>query len=228
MDFRLFAAVLLCSAACARAGDSVWVEPSSPTDQDSITFNLFDLDMCCCAVVHGDTVGVVDTVIALSYSVDEAPCQLCRCFAAGAWIAFKTGPLAAGTYAVYKLKSLYCPPGQACILVAPQYARVGEVTVRSTTVSREAVTSRSNGSAARIRHSPGESAFSVEFERDTKASIEVYAADGRRIATLARNRRLARGTHTFSLSGRHSASGAVTVAISTPDNTFARVVTNTN
>jgi hypothetical protein len=109
----------------------VYTIPASPTTKDSITYNFYDSDACCCAEFISPSVSVSDTIVYLSFSVNTTPCQLCKCAAAGKWYAFKGGALKAGKYGIYRAQSLYCPPGTACPMIALLPICIGEVVVRS-------------------------------------------------------------------------------------------------
>jgi hypothetical protein len=109
--------------------DSVYVIPEAPTVEDSLLFNLFSHSICCCAAIHDKTVSVSDTVIYLDYAVDSEPCNYCDCVNLGEWLAFESGPLATGTYGIYKVEQYYCAPGDPCPLEMIMPVRVGEVTI---------------------------------------------------------------------------------------------------
>jgi hypothetical protein len=109
--------------------DTVYVTPVRPTIKDSITFDLFNFNHNCCAVYSNKVISVQDTAIYLSYTIDDPVPSPCMCLVAGSSTQFKSAPLKAGTYGIYKAESPYCAPGTACpaIKIAPQ--RVGNVTV---------------------------------------------------------------------------------------------------
>jgi len=113
--------------------DTVQVLPANPTTRDSLTLNLFLADACCCSAIYSQSVGIIDTIIYLSYQIDNNPCMLCDCVAAGKTFAFKSGPVKAGKYGIYKEESSYCPPGTPCPYMALMPVRVGSVTVRAAT-----------------------------------------------------------------------------------------------
>jgi hypothetical protein len=115
--------------------DTVTVTPKSPTTKDSLHFDLFNASLDCCTQYHNNQVTVTDTVIMLSFQYLNA--GNCRCLIAGSHTTFACGPQKAGKFAIYKVQSIYCPPGQVCPL-APgpiQLVRVGEVVVSSTSVA---------------------------------------------------------------------------------------------
>jgi hypothetical protein len=131
--------VSLAAAQFSAAGDSVYTTPAKPTTKDSITYNFYDSDACCCAQFVNPSVIISDTIVYLSFSVNTTPCQLCKCLAAGAWNAFKGGPLKAGRYSIYREQSFYCPPGTPCPMIAILPIRIGEVVVTNpTSVGQEA------------------------------------------------------------------------------------------
>lgn len=140
----LFLCAICASTAAAQfsaGGDSVYTVPAKPTTKDSITYNFLDSDACCCAQFVNPTVSVVDTMVHLSFSVNTAPCQTCRCLAlpGGARCAFKGGPLKAGTYAIYRVQSFYCPPGTVCPMIVILPVRIGAVVVTGPASAEQAV-----------------------------------------------------------------------------------------
>jgi hypothetical protein len=125
----------IAAAQFTAAGDSVYTTPAKPTTKDSITYNFYDSDACCCAQFVNPTVSVSDTIVYLSFSVNTAPCQLCKCAGTGAWNAFKGGTLKAGKYAIYREQSFYCPPGSLCPAIALLPVRIGQVVVAPDTTT---------------------------------------------------------------------------------------------
>jgi hypothetical protein len=119
------------------AGDSVFTTPTHPTIKDSITYTFLDSDACCCAEFVNPSVFVSDTIVYLSFSVNTAPCQTCKCLVAGTRHSFAGGPLNTGKYGIYREQSFYCPPGTMCPLIAILPIRIGEVTVSSSTAAGE-------------------------------------------------------------------------------------------
>jgi len=109
--------------------DTVQVLPANPTIKDPLTLNLFLADACCCSRFYKQSVSVTGTSIYLSYEIDNSSCALCDCVAAGKTIAFKSNPLKAGTYAIYKAESPYCPPNQPCPMLAIMPVKVGSVKI---------------------------------------------------------------------------------------------------
>jgi hypothetical protein len=121
--------------------DTVFVTPESPTYKDSLGFSLWCDTLSCGGTGHDDTVLIVqDTCIYLSFSYEE--CTGCECFAKGATINFKRGPLAAGVYSIYKVLNPYCPPGMLCPFVKIMPELVGQVTVRGRSLSARYAESR--------------------------------------------------------------------------------------
>jgi hypothetical protein len=132
----LFFCALCASFAAAQfsaIGDSVYTTPARPTPKDSITYNFYDADACCCAVFVDPSVSIVDTMVRLTFSVNTAQCDLCRCILPGARQAFKGGPLKAGKYGIYRAQSFYCPPGSLCPAIVILPVRIGEMVVSSST-----------------------------------------------------------------------------------------------
>jgi hypothetical protein len=116
------------AAQFSAAGDSVYTKPAKPTTKDSITYNFYDSDACCCAQFVNPIILAEDTEVILSFSVNTTPCQTCACIAAGAWYAFKGGPLAAGRYGIYRQQFIYCA-GLVCPQIVLLPVRIGEVVV---------------------------------------------------------------------------------------------------
>jgi hypothetical protein len=109
--------------------DTVQVLPANPTIKDPLTFNLFLADACCCSGFYSQSVSVTGTDIYLSYQINSNPCMLCDCIAAGKTVTFKSNPLKAGTYTIYKAESPYCPPTQPCPMLALMPVKVGSVKI---------------------------------------------------------------------------------------------------
>jgi hypothetical protein len=114
--------------------DTVLFLPEKPTIKDSVTFHLFNAGACCCMAYHDNGVLLTDTIIDLAYSADNSLCQVCRCSKPGSWTEFRTGPLAAGRYGIYKVQSPYCKPGTMCPDYLPAPVRVGNLTVSNSTL----------------------------------------------------------------------------------------------
>jgi hypothetical protein len=190
--------VSLAAAQFSAAGDSVYTTPAKPTTKDSITYNFYDSDACCCAQFVNPLVSVSDTIVYLSFSVNTTPCLTCMCIAAGGkWYALKGGPLKAGKYGIYREQSFYCPPGTACPMIAILPIRIGEVVVTNpASVGQEApgivplsglvVTQERNTiNASYVLNQPGRLRVKVFNARGAKAG-EIY------------NRQTASGTQRFS------------------------------
>jgi hypothetical protein len=125
---------------------------------------------------------VSDTIITLSYQASDSNCELVNC-PAGGQASFSSGPLAAGTYAVYMAESPYCPPGQACIL-SIIYERVGQVTV-SRSVSAESGASRPAFGILDISPNPFNASVGVVFTNPgKKANLSIYTTDGRLVKSF--------------------------------------------
>jgi hypothetical protein len=109
--------------------DSVYATPPKPLTKDSITYNFYDADACCCAQFVNPMVLVQDSMVILFFSVNTNPCMLCDCMGIGKWYAFKGGRLKAGRYGIYRQENIYCPPGQACPAIIALPVKIGEVVV---------------------------------------------------------------------------------------------------
>jgi hypothetical protein len=177
-------------------GDSVYTFPAKPTIKDSITYNFFDEDACCCAQFVNPAVLVQDTMVILSFSVNTAPCQVCLCIAAGKWYAFKGGALKAGRYGIYRQENIYCAPGQACPPIAFLPVRIGEVIVSSTAVSSPMPTApRTEGLALRQEGSTVDMSYSLN--RSAHLRVTVFNARGMLVGRLY-NGLAGAGMHGFS------------------------------
>lgn len=175
--------------------DSVYCVPAKPTTADSITFHLYSENYCCCAVYRGNTVSPFDSLIYLDFSIDNSSCATCKC-AGGSWTEFKSGPLKAGTYAIYKAPSIYCPPGTPCPKIAIMPVRVGSVTI-----SQAANVINGNPPLPFSRLSirtKGRASFQLDYSLPSRSWINVsaYNAHGRIIATPFDNN-AAPGNHRF-------------------------------
>jgi hypothetical protein len=104
-------------------------DPAQPTTADSIRFQLFDSNGCCCAAyIYDSVLSVSDTTIILSFKADYDPCMLCDCALLGRWLPYKTAPLKTGTYGVYRLYDP-CYPGKICPKILIQPVRIGQIIV---------------------------------------------------------------------------------------------------
>jgi hypothetical protein len=220
MSYRRALIVLLCAAATGFAADSVWTAPARPTVDDSITFHLFSLSVCCCAEYHNDKVLVNDTMITLSFAVNSEPCTRCNCFAAGDWHEFKTGPLAAGTYGIYTAQDYYCKPGDPCPMIGMPVimVRVGEVTVYEDAPSYTMLSGRRHGFQPKdisIRFNARRAELTISFQKAMAASLKIYSASGREQTILAPHQHFAAGKHHFNLSDTPGAKGVCIVHVAT-------------
>ena len=118
---------LASSAAAPR--DTVFVTPVKPTTRDSLQFTLRNTGHCCATVFHNRVVSVTDSMILLSYNYDDSLCASIRCLVGGSTTNFSSTALKAGRYGIYKVESMYCPPGRACPMLLTAQVRVGTLTV---------------------------------------------------------------------------------------------------
>lgn len=198
------------SLAKAAAGprDTVYVNPQHPTTSDSLHFTLYNANHCCATIYRGNSVSVSDTIIYLSYTYDDTLCPYVACFAAGSETNFSSKPLAAGRYAIYKVESLYCPPGRACplFLLAPE--RVGSVIV---------------GPAASVRPFPSGAALAtaldiagrgvfVTLATPGRATLRMYDVSGRLLTEL-HNGWMSAGVHRFAIGFLRPAAGMFIVSL---------------
>ncbi|HUI91817.1 MAG TPA: carboxypeptidase-like regulatory domain-containing protein [Chitinivibrionales bacterium] len=188
--------------------DTVYVTPQNPTAADSLHFTLYNANHCCGTIYRGNAVSVADTIIYLSYTYDDSLCPYIACFAAGSTTGFSSEPLAPGRYAIYKVESLYCPPGRMCplFLLAPE--RVGSVTVSSAaSVSRAPATF----AAEKILGISGNSAL-VNLASGGRAVLRVFDVGGKLLAEL-HNGPLTAGLHRFAIGRTATASRMIMVSL---------------
>jgi hypothetical protein len=210
------------------ANDSVWVEPSAPTDKNSLTFHLFYESGCCCAVYYNQSVSVSNKAITLGFQYDNAPCNLCECFAAGSWLTFDRGKLAAGDYAIYESESPYCPPGAPCAFPNPVVNRVGQVTIAGSTGAdekRSALEINSTQSMVPVSIEPvraGGRLF-IEVARATNITLELYTLDGGRIVSPTPSQ-FSQGKHSIDLRTAAPASSAIVVRLRTEGYSISRKI----
>lgn len=128
-------AFLLVIASSSRASDSLSVSPAHPTTADSIRLDIIIPNWNCCTRYYEDSVAslVSDTMIELLYQY-ETPvvCPLMACIVGGYSLPYKSGPLAAGTYAVYEFSSQRCTTSCPPIAFIPE--RIGSFTVTKPTI----------------------------------------------------------------------------------------------
>ena len=153
-------------------GHSVQCTPTTPTTKDSLFFSLYSINYECCTKIYDTSVQVSDTSINLSYAYN--PFSSCMCYLAGERIAFKTGPLKAGKYAIYDVARIYCPPDSVCSQLEIMPLRVGQITVTAGTgigpvmntqrpVQRFTWTWRSGSIALHYRHALVSDVFSAIY-----------------------------------------------------------------
>ena len=167
----------------AQAGgnDTVIVQPVAPTDKDSLTLTLlFRGRHCCITQYYNKTLNVSDTIITLSYQASDSNCELVNC-PAGGQTSFSSGPLAAGTYAVYMAESPYCP-GPICPLMII-YERVGQVTVsRASGVEKAAL---SAADPVTLSPNPFNASVTLAFSNPgQKADLLIFSVDGRQVGSF--------------------------------------------
>jgi hypothetical protein len=176
--------------------DSVSVTPKNPTTKDSITYNFFDADACCCAAFVDPAVIVQDNIVYLLFSVNTAPCMVCLCAGAGKWNAFKGGRLKTGRYDIYKQENIYCPPGQACPAIIMLPVKIGEVVVTSTAVSGN-LPAAPKADGIIFRQEKNTVTMGYMLDRPAHMRISVFNARGMSIGRLCDGQAGA-GTHGYS------------------------------
>jgi len=188
--------------------DTVYVNPLHPTTSDSLHFTLYNASHCCATIYRGNSVSVSDTVIYLSYTYDDTLCPYTDCFAAGSETSFSSKPLTAGTYAIYKVESMYCPPGRACplYLLAPE--RVGTVTVGPAASARPFP----YGAAPATSLDLAGQGVSVTLAAPGRATLRVYDVSGRLLAEL-HNGWMSAGAHRFAIGSLRPAAGMFIVSL---------------
>jgi hypothetical protein len=191
----------IAAAQFTAAGDSVYTTPAKPTTKDSITYNFYDSDACCCAEFVNPSVSVSDTMVDLVFSVNTAPCQACRCLLPGAWHAFKGGMLKAGRYGIYRVQSFYCPPGTVCPAIVLLPVRIGEVVVRTPTSATPFAETPKALSTLTLNQVKNMVNLSYYLSQPGHVSVNVYDPRGILAAVLYNGQ---------AVSGAHSASWTAT------------------
>lgn len=209
----------------AQAADSVWVEPIQPTAHDSLVFNLFNEQNCCCADYHNKTVIVNDTSIILQYQIDTDPCLSCRCLVAGSWTQFEHEPVVAGTYSIFKAQGTYCPVGKPCPLAAaPLLEKVGKVTVHGSTSAKMDIShDRQRGvsdSPVRVSYRASDQTLYVHFAQPRKAAIELFTAGGVRLAVIHTRAYFSSGEHVINIGANADIAGVAIVAVRCDERTI--------
>ena len=164
-------------------GDSVYTTPANPTTKDSITYNFYDSDACCCAQFANPVVVVQDTDVILSFSVNSAPCQTCACMGNGKWYAFKGGRLSAGRYGIYRQEGIYCPPPLACLAIIALPVKIGEVVVAGTAVSHPLPAVPQAGRLV-LRQEKNTVTMNVSLVRPSHLRLNVFNAQGMLIGQI--------------------------------------------
>jgi hypothetical protein len=179
------------------AGDTLIFVPQHPNTADSITFRLFTLANCCCAVYHDNQVQVSDTQIFLNYSVDNQPCAPCQCLTAGSWATFKTSALKAGTYVIYKQETIYCPPLTPCPYMAVMPVRMGTITVIPATDAKMPGTTFPTVSAMILNAATNAFKVTLALSGESRIGITMVDAKGREIHTSV-DKSMPAGNHEIS------------------------------
>ncbi len=178
--------------------DTVYVTPQKPTVKDSLHFDLFNSSFNCCTQYFNKSVSVSDTVIMLSFEYLDS--NKCACLVAGSHTAFACGPQKAGTYAIYKEQSVYCPPGQICPLGVIRSMRVGEVVVTATT-GTAALTGAAMGEMFSLRELSDGVRCDYGMRRPGRVTAAVFDVRGARVEQVY-DGFLGEGRHGFSWSAK--------------------------
>jgi hypothetical protein len=175
--------------------DTVLVSPAGPITSDSLSLTVWNADRCCGTVYRDKAVSVNDTMILLSYSYDDSLCPYILCLVAGSSTLFKSKPLAAGTYAIYKQERVYCPPGRICTQIITT-RRIGRVTVTGTTGIRRKrdFDAPQKGYCLVITGTT----VSITLSRNAHVSLRLFTVKGERIGQ-AYNGLMHAGTHRVGL-----------------------------
>lgn len=135
MQFMMI--VALSVSAQVTSTDSLIVSPAHPTTADSIMLTIVIPNWDCCTVYYEDSMvtSANDTELVLAYQYQQPQiCPMIACMNIGKQLPYKSGPLKAGTYAVYEVKSIYCTT--VCPQVAFIPVKIGTVTVSASTLVR--------------------------------------------------------------------------------------------
>jgi len=177
--------------------DTVFVTPLKPTFLDSLYFDLYNAEHCCCTQYYSKNVTVSDTLIILSYKSDDQQCMLCNCILAGSHTDFKCGPQKAGKYAIYKSETPYCPPGQICPALII-FKKVGEIIVTAPTNIKDYSTKIQNEATIKFVNSKNYLVFNIILNKSQIISMNIYDLKGNIVNKLIINKQLSKGNYTLS------------------------------
>jgi hypothetical protein len=172
MKKSLFILMIMVAASIAQPPqrELFTIDPARPTTADTIRFQMFDSNGCCCAAYLYDSVlSVSDTTIILYFKANYDPCNLCDCALLGRWLPYKTAPLRAGTYGVYRLHDP-CYPRVICPDTLVRPVRIGQIVVtaasgviKTPSLSKSPIILKEHSSAVRF-NAKGEVVTSVKAE----------------------------------------------------------------
>ncbi len=170
----------LCSfAQIGSQGDSVYTVPAHPTVKDSITYNYYNANACCCSEFVNPVVGVSDSIVYLSFSLNTDLCATCKCLVAGTWHAFKGGKLPAGKYSIFREQSFYCPPPRLCPMIAVLPVKIGEFVVTSgTNVQTGMSAKKSTQNPLPILQGNGRGLFNFVNSQPGNYVVKIFNAQG--------------------------------------------------
>jgi hypothetical protein len=203
----------------ASASDTVIVVPENPTISDSLIFNYHGIDHCCCAGFYDKKVTVTDSTISLYTSVDDEPCKVCRCFAAGFNTTFSCQPIKAGKYKIFYSEYMYCPPGKMCAAIAfvVRSKQVGEVVVRSSpqTTGQISEPKKSRQKLPRqiLSYSSAEKKLIIRITKPQFVTVTAYIVSGEKTTQLSSKRFLPAGSHSFNMNQERFASGVAVIHV---------------
>jgi hypothetical protein len=202
------------SKTAAAPKDTVYVTPPRPSAGDSLQFRLSNAGHCCATVYRNNTVSVSDTTIFLSCTYDDSLCSYVDCLVGGSQTSFSSKPIPAGRYAIYKVESMYCPPGRMCPMLVTAPVRVGSltVTVASTARPTEGTIGAGRGTDLVVT---GTSA-TVTIAQNARVRLRAYDVRGALISNIFEGL-MSAGGHQFALrgiSGKVSANGVVVLRLS--------------
>ncbi|MBD3321864.1 MAG: hypothetical protein GF350_12280 [Chitinivibrionales bacterium] len=165
-----------------RTTGRVTVDPSDPTNEDSLQFSIYNENICCCAEYSNHSVTWNDTAIFLYYLVNDENCARCMCLMAGSTTMFESGPLPAGTYSIYKVENSFCT-GDFCLPVAILPEKVGEITISGATQTVVSVQARPEETFRFIVRSSG-AALRYAADKPATADVSIYSARGNMVKRL--------------------------------------------
>jgi hypothetical protein len=206
--------------------DTVIAIPSLASSIDSLTFNKFTINHCCCTQYFNKTVTVTDTTITLFASYDDQKCR-CDCFMAGSNTTFSCGPIKPGTYKIYVKEDIYCPTA-VCITVETVNRPLpwGKITVKegSPTQLFDEKSTKSKSVHSQLWYSSVEKKLIFNLLKAQYVIVTAYVVNGEKSTELSSKKYLAAGTHSFRMDQQRFKSGVVIIHVKGEDFSEVRMI----